>query len=89
MRVQRILLHIAFGDVWNEFHHMSIFEWLRPYFCLRPLSARACGMTGKIVQRSRVSAEQKLFPAPLTLPIGFSWNMFFCQHVGLQQANCA
>ena len=27
------------------------------------------------------SAEQKLFLAPLTLPLGFSWSMSFCQHV--------
>ena len=33
--------------------------------CLRPLSARAFGMTGKIVQVFRVFAEQKMFPAPL------------------------
>ena len=27
--------------------------------------------------------------APLTLQKEFSWSMFFCQHVGLQKANCA
>ena len=34
---------------------------LRPYFCLRPLSARAFGMTEKNVQGVRVSAEQNCF----------------------------
>ena len=82
-------LHIASGDVQNAFHHMGIPEWLRLYFCLRPLSAPAFGMTGKNVQEVRVSTEQKVFPAPLTLPIVFSQSMFFCQHVGLQQASCA
>ena len=53
-------LHIASGDVQNAFHHMGIPEWLRPCSCLRPLSARAFGMMGKIVQGSRVSAEQKV-----------------------------
>ena len=48
-------------------HHMGITEWLRLYFCLRPLSARAFGMTGKSVQGVCVSAEEKLFPALLTL----------------------
>ena len=53
------------------------------------MSARAFGMTGKIVQGVCVSGEQQLFPAPLTLHMAFCWSMFFCQHVGLQQANCA
>ena len=82
-------LHIASGDVQNGFHHMGIPQWLRPCSCLRPLSARAFGMTGMIVQGSRVSAEQKLFLAPLTLPMRFSRRMFFCQHVGVQQENCS
>ena len=44
---------------------------------MKPLSARALGMTEKIVQEIRVSAEQKLSPATLTLPKGFSWSTFF------------
>ena len=63
--------HIASGDVQNAFHHMGIPEWLRPYFCWRLVSARAFGMTGKIAQGVRVSGEQKLFPAALTLPMEF------------------
>ena len=45
-------LHIASGEVQNTLHHMGIPEWLRPYFCLWFLSARAFGMTGKNVQGS-------------------------------------
>ena len=82
-------LHIASGDVQNAFHHMGIPEWLRPHFHLGALTARAFGMTGKIVQGSRVSAEQQMFLALLTLPMGFSWSISFCKHVGLHQANCA
>ena len=50
MSVQRMALHTAFGNVQNAFHHLGIPDWLRPYFSLRHLSARAFGMTGKIVQ---------------------------------------
>ena len=67
--------------------HIASWLWLR--ICFRPLSAHAFGMTGKIAQGIRVSARRKLCTAPLTLPMGFSWSMFFCQHVGLQQTNCA
>ena len=63
-------LVIASGDVQNAFRHMGSPLWLRSYFCVRSLTARAFGMTGKIVQGSRVSAEQTLFPALLTLPMG-------------------
>ena len=51
-------LHIASDDLQNVFHHMGIPEWLRPYFYLRPLSARALGMTSKIVQEGRLSGGQ-------------------------------
>ena len=76
-------LHIASGDVQKAFHHMGIPEWIRTYFCLRLLSARAFGMSGKVVQGSCVSAERKLFLSLLTLPLRFSRSMFFSQHVWL------
>ena len=38
---------------------------------------------------SCLSAKQKLFLAPLTLPMRFIWSMFFCKLVGLYEANCA
>ena len=51
---------------------------------MRPLC-----MTGEDRSGGSVSSRNtSCFFAPLTLPMGFSWTMFFCQHVGLQQANC-
>ena len=83
-----LALHLASGDVQNAFHHMAIPEWLRADICLRNLSAGAIGMTGNIVHGSRVSTEQKLFLAPLTLPVGFPGA---CSSVSMSghQANCA
>ena len=37
-----------------------------------------------------MSPRSKIVSCATDLPIhGFSWSMFFCQHVGLQQASCA
>ena len=77
-RVKRLRFASLLVMFRNAFHHMGIPEWLGPHLCLRPLSARASGMTGKTVQGVWVSAEQSFFPSPL-----------FCHHVGFQQANCA
>ena len=85
---EALALHIASGDVRNAFHHMGMPERLRFFFCLRPLSARAFGVTGKIVQAFMSPRNKSCFLRHSRCP-WVSWSMFFCWHVGLQQANCA
>ena len=64
-------LHIASGDVRNAFHHMGIPERLRLFFVLETFVSSRFQRDGEDRSGVHVSAEQKLFPVPLTLPVGF------------------
>ena len=59
-------LRITSGDIQKASHHMTMLRWLQFDFSLRPLPARALGMTGKIAPWGRFSSERKLFPAQLS-----------------------
>ena len=82
-------LHLASGYVQDSFHHMGIPEWLRPYFCLRPLSARAFGMMGKNVQGVRVSAERKAVSCATHVAHGVSGTCSFPSMSASSRRTCA
>ena len=84
-----LAIHIASDDVQNAFHHMSIPEWFGPYFCLRLLSARAFGMTGKDCAGKSGLCGAEVVSCASDAANGFSLRLFFHQHVGLYEANCA
>ena len=56
---------------------------------LKTLSTRAFGMTERTSGGFVSWRGAKLFLAILTLSMGFSGSMLFCQHVSFQQASCA
>ena len=76
-------LCIASGDVKNAFHHFAIPLWLSRYFGLPPVRASDLNLTGKTIDGKLLASADLVYPVPRTLPMGFSWAMFFCQHVGL------
>ena len=61
------------ADVKNAVHQMRIPRWQQAYFALLAVLASDAGDTGK--RRSTTPL------VPATLPMSFSWAMFFCQGV--------
>ena len=39
------------------------------------------GFTGRTVNQKLLAPDSLIYPVPTTLPMGFSWAMFFCQDV--------
>ena len=53
----------------------------RLFFALRAVLASEVGNTGKTVDQKRLAPDSLIYPVPATLPMGFSWTMFYCQDV--------
>ena len=41
--------------------------------------ARELGLTGSIISGVKVEADTQIFPCSGSLPMGFSWSLYFCQ----------
>ena len=62
-------------EIQNTFHRMRILGWLHAVL------ASEAGYSGKTISQKRFVPDSLMYPVPTTLPMGFSWTMFFCQDV--------
>ena len=69
------------ASIKNAFHPKRIPGWLQAFFALPPGLASEVGYTGRTVERKRLFSDSLICPVPTTLPMVFSWAMFFCQDV--------
>ena len=69
-------LYIAKTDIDNFYHRLALPVWLRSYFCFPPLPASAVDVTGKF---GRDDPELLLYPCCLSLPMGWSFSVYFAQ----------
>ena len=51
------------------------------FFALSDVLASEVGYTGRTVNQKRLAPDSLIYLVPTTLPVGFSWAMFFCQDV--------
>ena len=65
------------ADIRDAFHRMGMPEWLRRYFALPPLTARELGITS--LEGVALQPDDKVWPLPRALPMGFSWSFYYCQ----------
>ena len=72
---------VGSADVKNAFHQMRIPGWLQAFFALLAVLASEVGYSGKTGNQKRLAPDSLTNPVPTTLPLGFSWAVFFCQDV--------
>ena len=65
----------------RHFLRMRIPSWLQAILALPAVLASEVGYTGKSIERKRPVPDSLIYPVPATLPMGFSWAVFFCQDV--------
>ena len=51
------------------------------FLALSAVLASKVGYNGQTVNQKRLAPDSLTYPVPTTLPMGFSWAMFFCQDV--------
>ena len=67
------------SDVKDAFHRFRIDRKLSAFFCLQPVRASEVRLCGKEVGVSVVGVDSWVFPAFGSLPMGFTWSLYFCQ----------
>eukprot|EP00438_Fugacium_kawagutii_P005650 Skav219567 [mRNA] locus=scaffold886:113683:117079:- [translate_table: standard] len=73
-------LYFGLADVKDCFHRMRQPEWLSKYFCWRPIPVKWIhGLIGSELEGQKVSPEEKVYPMPASLCMGFSWSLYFAQ----------
>ncbi|CAE6957111.1 CACNA1H, partial [Symbiodinium sp. CCMP2456] len=72
-------LHFGLSDVKDAFHRLRQPFWLAQYFCMRPLEAHYLGLTGATVEGRVLRSQDKVYPIPGSLCMGFTWSLYFCQ----------
>jgi hypothetical protein len=78
-------LFVAKSDVDNFYHRLRLPLWMRAYFALPPVSAGAVGLEGARIDGAdagcvrRLSAADLVFPACVTLPMGWSHSVYVAQ----------
>ena len=77
MRDLEMTLGVA--DVSDAFHNMRIPWHLSRYFALMPLTAGEAGLVGQTLGGVVLDNKDLVSPAAGSLPMGFSWSLFFCQ----------
>ena len=86
-------LYTAAGDVADAFHRMALPAHLRRFF---RLPAIKCKFVDRKLWPAGCKGEDYITPEYATLPMGWSWSLFFCQHVlqsaaaqaGLPETDC-
>ncbi|CAK0800111.1 unnamed protein product, partial [Prorocentrum cordatum] len=68
---------LGMGDVADCFHGMKLQGDIRHYFCWPPLDAALTGET--LVEGRPVHAGEQVWPMSQSLPMGFSWSLYFGQ----------
>ena len=81
-----MLEHFCFtlgtADAADAFHRLCIDLELAEYFCLPwSLPAREFGLGGTMVSGELVSGDTEIFPCSGSLPMVFSWSLYFCQKI--------
>ena len=79
--IEQLLLSLGVADVADAFHRMRIPKALSRYFCLPAVSADELGLSDTFLDGVLLRPGTLLVPAAGSLPMGFSWSLFFCQQV--------
>ena len=71
------ILHFAASDIEDCFHHFELPREMQELFGMPPIEARFLGL--RSVENVKIDPITEIFPLVTTVPMGFSWSMFWCQ----------
>ena len=77
--LEDVKVSLGVSDVSDAFYRMRIPYSLSRYFCLPEIRAGDVGMDGCYLDGQLLEKYSLLCPAAGSLPMGFSWSLFFCQ----------
>ena len=77
--LQGVCVSLGVSDVSDAFHGMRIPRELSRYVCVGALTAAELGLTDTMLVGQLLDATSRLCPATASLPMGFSWSLYFCQ----------
>lgn len=84
----RTPLYMTSADLQNAFYTMSMPTNLKSFFLgLRGLSAKDLGV--EELDGVKLNGKQFLYPRIAVIPMGWSWAMWWCQHVNQLQCDRA
>ena len=70
-------LFVAHCDVDNCFHRLRMTEEMSRWFTLPPIEARFLGIDR--LDGFELAPSDLIYPALTSLPLGFSWSLYFAQ----------
>ena len=83
--LEALEIYLGTGDVKDCFHRIIMPAWMSPYFCFPEISAGEVGLEGQWLEGVLLSRDTMVRPCPRSLPMGFSWSLYFCQESGQHQ----
>ena len=72
-------LYVCNADLANAFYTLAMPKELRQFFGLRSVLAGDVGIDN--LQGVAVKKNQRIFPRIAVLPMGWSWALYWCQHI--------
>ena len=77
-------VYLGVADIADAFHRFRAPTWMRRYFALeRPVKAGRLGLVGKVIDGRVLTKSCLVWPMFKSLPMGFSWSLYFCQEAGV------
>ena len=81
--LEQLRLYLGVGDVADCFHRMRLKGSIRRFFCWPSLPAASLGV--QEVGDQRVKPEQKVWPMANSLPMRWSWSLYFAEKANLRR----
>ena len=83
--LSEIGLCLGVGDIADAFHRFRIDEFFSSFFGMDDVRADEVGMSRRDLGFGRLCADSPLTPCFTSLPMGFTWSLYFCQVTGEHQ----
>ena len=77
--LDRHRISIGLSDVKDCFHRLRQPRWLCDYFCLDGVPASWVGLENTYLDNQWLAPDSIVYPAPGSLPMGFTWALYFAQ----------
>eukprot|EP00435_Cladocopium_sp_Y103_P029361 s335_g7.t1 len=74
-------LYFGLSDIKDCFHRLRIPSWLSKYFALKPVPCEWVGLDGTELEGKRLQRGDTIYPMAGSLPMGFSWSLYFAQRI--------
>lgn len=79
---ERVPLTLGMCDIKDAFHRFRLREGLARYFGVGRATAKELHLVGTVVSGNTLLPDDAVYLAWASLPMGFSWSLYFCQRAG-------